>query len=74
MRSEDPVLVLVASLPDKDVSLIRAERLRARCQARLARVALRSRWQRVVGPALAGVWSAVYLVEIVRRAVAIYAG
>jgi hypothetical protein len=71
MKSDDHVLSLVASLRDEDVGRVRAERLRARCHASLAR-ASRSRWQRVIGPALAGVWSAAYLGEIVRRAVTIY--
>ena len=76
----DHVLDAVASLRTHDVSRRRANRLRGRChallQAQPARtvavgVTIDSLVRRVVGPALAGAWCLLYLVEVIRRAAAI---
>lgn len=72
-RNGDPVFAAIAGLRPYDVGSRRASRLRGRCHAALhAQEDRRERdvsvWKRVVGPALAGVWCAVYLVEVIRRA------
>jgi hypothetical protein len=77
----DPVLAAIADLKPHDVSAGYADRLRSRCHGVLeerrrrqsantpfARLSLR----RVVVPALASAWCAVYLCEILLRAAAIY--
>lgn len=75
----DPVLAAVSGLPPHDVDDIRAHRLRARCRAALraqhATAPARTSgtlWRRTVGPALVATWCALYLLETVRRAAAIY--
>lgn len=81
--TNDPILDAVAGLRTHDVSPRRAERLRRRCHAGLQAsppktvpVATKNRaiFRRIVGPALAGAWCLAYLVEIVRRAAAVYFG
>lgn len=78
---QDPVLAAVAHLRPRDVSAGHADRLRSRCHGVLeerrrqqsaepARAPLSLR--RVVLPALASAWCAVYLCEILLRAAAIY--
>ena len=77
----DAVLAAIADLRPHDVSTGYADRLRSRCHGVLnerrrrqagdtpfARLSLR----RVVVPALASAWCAVYLCEILLRAAAIY--
>ena len=77
----DESLAVLAQLSTRDVSGRRASRLRAQCHAvlqappRRRAAAGRSAstvFRRIIGPALAGAWSLAYLVEIVRRAVAVY--
>ena len=80
-EQNDHLLAAVAELGTHDVSDRHARRLRARCHAvlqapsrreapaRRARVTL---VRRIIGPALAGAWCLAYLVEIVRRAAAVY--
>ena len=68
----DPVAAAVASLRTYDVSERRAERLRRRCHARLQVQPGNDAFRRVIGPALGGAWCLAYLVEIIRRAAAIY--
>lgn len=72
---------MIAGLKTHDVSDRHARRLRRQCYAvlqtpavptRPAATASRTLFRRVVGPALGGAWCLVYLVEIVRRAAAMY--
>jgi hypothetical protein len=78
---DDDVLAGVAGLKSFDVSARRTERLRDRCHARLrgqpwqeaaADVPSGSLFRRVIGPALGGAWCLAYLVEVIRRAAAVY--
>jgi len=78
---QDDVLASVARLKPRDVSSRHAHRLRRLCHAALqtpsgrhtAAVAARGMFfSRVVGPALGGAWCLAYLMEIVRRAAAMY--
>jgi len=76
----DPVFAALAQLRPHDVGARRAERLRSRChrvleqrrrrsvERRFARMSLR----RVVVPAIASVWCAAFLWEILLLAAAIY--
>lgn len=77
----DPVLEALSQLQGYDVDQLRAHRLRVRCRA--AFVADRGAadtaatmdaavWRRIVVPVLLGAWCAIYVVEVVRRAAAIY--
>jgi hypothetical protein len=77
----DPVLAALSQLHGHDVDHLRAHRLRIRCRAAL--VAERRAadagatmdgavWRRVVAPALLGAWCAIYVVEVMRLAAAIY--
>ncbi len=77
----DAVLAALARLRGYDVDELRAHRLRVRCRA--AFVAERraadaagtmdgTGWSRLVAPALLGAWCAIYLVEVMRCAAAIY--
>jgi hypothetical protein len=77
----DDLLASVASLRTYDVSERRARHLRRRCHAALttqsgpkgsAGMVNGILLRRVIGPALGGAWCLAYLVEIVRRAAAIY--
>lgn len=77
----DPMLAAIANLRPRDVSASHADRLRSRCHGVLEELrrqqsakpkgARLSLW-RVVVPALASAWCAVYLCEILLRAAAIY--
>jgi hypothetical protein len=78
MRDDDEMVDAVLRLQSADVSAARAERLRARCHRELrkrtapepapaARV-----WRQLVGPALIGAWSAIYLIQTLRTAAALY--
>jgi hypothetical protein len=77
----DHLFDAVAGLGVPDVSPRHARRLRRRCHAVLQTESRPQRpigmqmatvLRRVVGPALVGVWSVVYLAEIVRRAAVMY--
>jgi hypothetical protein len=79
-RRDDDVLASLAALRTCDVSERRSRHLRRRCHAVLQADALPSRrpwtvssaFREVIVPALGGAWCLVYLVEIIRRAAAIY--
>jgi hypothetical protein len=75
---DDDILAGVASLRTPDVSQRRARRLRRRCHTRLQAQSgpkePAAAFQRVIGPALGGAWCLAYLVEIARRAAAVYLG
>ena len=82
-RPDDDVLASLATLRACDVSERRSRHLRRRCHALLERqpgtkrsaaMADGTAFQRVIGPVLGGAWCFAYLVEIVRRAVAVYSG
>ena len=77
----DPVLASLATLRTRDVHERRADRLRARCHALLrarprrnARAGMvnGSSFRRLIAPALGGAWCLAYVVEIIRRAAAVY--
>jgi hypothetical protein len=79
----DHTLAAVASLRTPDVSQRRARRLRRRCHVLLqaqpgpkksAAMMNGTAFQRIIGPALGGAWCLAYLVEIIRRAAAVYFG
>jgi len=73
----DELLGMVTSLRTHDVSQPRADCLRTQCHAELRS---RPRWndifekafRRFIGPALGGAWSLAYLLDLIRRAVALY--
>ncbi len=76
-------LTVLASLRTRDVSRRHARRLRNRCHALLqpeavpeTSAAMRNgtAFRRIIAPALGGAWCVAYLVEIVRRAAAVYFG
>jgi hypothetical protein len=76
---DDPVLAALLVLDVEDVSAARAARLRQRCHAALSLKAtahqpthLRSGRRRTLVPAVATMWSAIYVVETIRRALAFY--
>lgn len=77
----DAVLAALGHLRGYDVDELRAHRLRVRCRATL--VAERRAadaagpmdgtvWSRIVAPGFLGAWCAIYLVEMMRCAAAIY--
>lgn len=80
MSDDDPILAAIAHLRSHDVSAHRADRLRRRCHEMLDQRRQRSverRFagmpvRRVVVPALASAWCAVYLCEILLRAATVY--
>jgi hypothetical protein len=80
---DDDVLAALAGLGSHDVSLRQRHRLRRRCHAllqtpppakRSAAMENGTAFRRIVAPALGGAWCLAYLVEIVRRAAAVYFG
>ena len=80
---DDDILAAVASLRTPDVSQRRARDLRRRCHAglqgqpwpaRSAAIMNGTAFRRIIGPALGGAWCLAYLVEIIRRAAAVYLG
>jgi hypothetical protein len=80
-RRDDDVLASLAALRTCDVSERRSRHLRRRCHAVLQADTLSRRrpwtmssapFREVIVPALGGAWCLVYLVEIIRRAAAIY--
>ena len=76
----DPSLARLASLRTYDVNAGSAERLRRRCHVLLeeqapsapAAVANGSPFWGIVAPVLGGAWCVAYLIEVIRRAVAVY--
>jgi len=74
----DDTLAAVASLRTPDVSQRRSRGLRRRCHALLQAHPKPKEspavFQRIIGPALGGAWCLAYLVEIIRRAAAVYLG
>lgn len=80
MMDDDEIATAVLRLlPPRDVSSARAQQLRERCQRELRmRTAPKQEpgaalvWRRMVGPALIGAWSAIYLIETFRTAAALY--
>jgi hypothetical protein len=75
----DPVLASLSVLGVEDVGAARAVSLRRRCHVALALQATASEsthqppgWRRWFAPAVATAWSAVYVVETIRRALALY--
>ena len=80
-RQDDESLTAIAALRTYDVSRRGADRLRTRCHAVLqaqsrghvpATRGSSTLFGRIIGPALGGAWCLAYLVEIVRRAAAVY--
>jgi len=76
----DPSLASLASLRTYDVNAGSAERLRRRCHVLLQEqassipvaVANGILFRRIVVPVLGGAWCVAYLIEVIRRAVAVY--
>jgi hypothetical protein len=66
----------VTDLSPLDVSARRREQLRQRCHAQLSAQARATEeasvWRRVVGPVAAAAWSAMYVFQMVRLALAFY--
>jgi len=80
-RQNDESLAAIAALRSHDVSPRRAARLRARCHAALETQSRRHApagraggvpFRRIIGPAVGGAWCLAYLLEVIRRAAAIY--
>jgi hypothetical protein len=80
-RQRDETLTMVASLKTRDVSQRHADRLRNQCHAALKARTRRNiafgmlsgtAFRRFIGPALGGAWSLAYLLEVIRRAAAVY--
>jgi len=78
---DDPVLAALGQLRTQDVDTRRAHRLHVRCRAALAAqkraadagaTVESARWTLIAGPALLAAWCAIYIIEIVRIAGAIY--
>ena len=71
--NRDPLVELVARLPQADSDPVRAERVRARCGAALARRREKTRSTAAPGPwqLLAGL-GCVYVAELIRQAVLLY--
>jgi hypothetical protein len=76
---DDRLLATVASLRTHDVSLRHTRALRSRCHAVLRTRSRRNpptaanmAFRRVIGPVLGSAWCLAYLVEIIRRAAALY--
>jgi hypothetical protein len=71
--NRDPLVELLARLPQADSDAVRSERVRARCGAALAR--RRERRRATTAP---GVWQilaglgCVYVAEVIRQAVLLY--
>jgi hypothetical protein len=77
----DHHIAAIAALKTYDVSQRHAARLRTECHAVLQTQSRRTvgagsgngtLFRRIIGPALAGAWCLAYLVEIIRRAAAVY--
>ena len=73
MDDDDTACDWLRLLPPDDVSVSRARRLRELCHAELhRRRAAGSPPRPLVGPALIGAWSAIYLIGMLRSAAALY--
>jgi len=74
MDDDDIASAGLRLLPPEDVSVSRARRLRGRCHDELRRSTAAEPAPRrpLVGPALIGAWSALYLAATLRAAAAIY--
>lgn len=73
MDNDDIAFARLRLLPPEDVSVSRARRLRERCHDELRRrTAAEPAPRSLVGPALIGAWSAIYLIATLRAAAAIY--
>ena len=77
----DQSVAALAELRTYDVPQRHVGRLRTRCHAVLqtqsrrnipAGITNSTPFRRIIGPALAGAWCLAYLVEIIRRAAAVY--
>ena len=77
----EPMIRLLAELPPAEPDPARAERIRMRCRARLARQAARASASRVPGPPsrIAQVWQSLiallgvaYLTEVIIQALRLY--
>ena len=77
----DELLVMVENLKTRDVSKRHVDRLRNQCRAELQARTRRNAafgtvsgtaFRRFIGPALGGAWSLAYLLEVIRRAAAVY--
>jgi len=77
----DPIGAQLGRLPAREPDRRTAERVRARCQAALARQRERRegtegqpawRWRRALEPALAAGASVIFLFEVTRRALELY--
>jgi hypothetical protein len=82
-QQDDGFLDSFASFRTCDISPRRSRQLRRRCHAvlqaepppkRLAWMVDGTVFQRIIAPALGGAWCLAYLVEIMRRAAAVYFG
>jgi hypothetical protein len=79
---DDAVLATLSALRTCDVGRSRDERLRRRCHAVLRQTTTPpfdggltvegASWRRMVGPAIAGAWCAIYVFETIRRAALFY--
>ena len=78
---DDPVLAALSELRPQDVDARRAHRLQIRCRAALAAqkraadaaaTVESAPWTLIAGPALLAAWCAIYAIEVVRLAGAIY--
>ena len=73
MDDDDTAFAKLRLLPQDHVSASREHRLRGMCHAELRRRTAPGPTPRpVVGPALIGVWSAIYLLGMLRSAAALY--
>ena len=79
MEDDEIAMAVLRLMPPADVSARRAQLLRTRCHRELRDRASRESaqrapqvWRQVVGPALIGAWSAIYLIETLRAAAALY--
>ena len=78
---DDELTAALANLSGFDVPVRRADRLRTRCHALLraqsgaktpSAIPTGTLMRRVVGPMVGAAWSLAYLLEIIRRAAAVY--
>jgi hypothetical protein len=73
MDDDDAAFARLRVLPLEDVSVSRVRRLRELCHAELRRrTAAEPPPRPVIGPALIGAWSAIYLIGMLRSAAALY--
>jgi hypothetical protein len=73
MDNDDIAFARLRLLSPEDVSVSRVRRLRGQCHAELRRRTAAGPPPRpLVGPALIGIWSAIYLIGMLRTAAALY--